>query len=92
MANSIDLIVSKEAQAGLDALYKSLTKTHEEVVAISKLQLSFNGGSSPKSVTDLNEKIKNQTKIQAQLEKQIERNRLAEIKLSLTGLYISNQY
>ena len=81
MANSIDLIVSKEAQAGLDALYKSLTKTHEEVVAISKLQLSFNGGSSPKSVTDLNAKIKDQTKIQAQLEKQIERNRLAEIRL-----------
>ena len=82
MANSIDLIVSKEAQAGLDALYKSLTKTHEEVVAISKLQLSFNGGSSPKSVTDLNTKIKDQTKIQAQLEKQIEKNRLAEIRLS----------
>jgi hypothetical protein len=81
MANSIDLIVSKEAQAGLDALYKSLTKTHEEVVAISKLQLSFNGGQSPKSVTDLNEKIKDQAKIQAQLEKQIERNRLAEIRL-----------
>jgi hypothetical protein len=81
MANSIDLIVSKEAQAGLDALYKSLTKTHEEVVAISKLQLSFNGGSSPKSVTELNEKIKDQAKIQAQLEKQIEKNRLAEIRL-----------
>ena len=81
MANSIDLIVSKEAQAGLDALYKSLTKTHEEVVAISKLQLSFNGGQSPKSVADLNEKIKDQAKIQAQLEKQIERNRLAEIRL-----------
>jgi hypothetical protein len=84
MANSIDLIVSKEAQAGLDALYKSLTKTHEEVVAISKLQLSFNGGQSPKSVTDLNEKIKDQAKIQAQLEKQIERNRLAEIRLQQT--------
>ena len=81
MANSIDLIVSKEAQAGLDALYKSLTKTHEEVVAISKLQLSFNGGSSPKSVTELNEKMKDQAKIQAQLEKQIEKNRLAEIRL-----------
>ena len=81
MANSIDLIVSKEAQAGLDALYKSLTKTHEEVVAISKLQLSFNGGQSPKSVTDLNDKIKDQAKIQAQLEKQVERNRLAEIRL-----------
>ena len=81
MANSIDLIVSKEAQKQLDDLYKSLTKTHEEVVAISKLQLSFNAGSSPKSVTDLNDKIKEQTKIQAQLEKQIEKNRLAEIRL-----------
>lgn len=81
MANSIDLIVSKEAQKQLDDLYKSLTKTHEEVVAISKLQLSFNGGQSPKSVTDLNEKIKDQAKIQAQLEKQIEKNRLAEIRL-----------
>jgi len=81
MANSIDLIVSKEAQKQLDDLYKSLTKTHEEVVAISKLQLSFNGGQSPKSVTDLNDKIKDQAKIQAQLEKQIERNRLAEIRL-----------
>ena len=81
MANSIDLIVSKEAQKQLDDLYKSLTKTHEEVVAISKLQLSFNGGQSPKSVTDLNEKIKDQAKIQAQLEKQVERNRLAEIRL-----------
>jgi len=81
MANSIDLIVSKEAQKQLDDLYKSLTKTHEEVVAISKLQLSFNGGQSPKNVTDLNEKIKDQAKIQAQLEKQVERNRLAEIRL-----------
>lgn len=81
MANSIDLIVSKEAQKQLDDLYKSLTKTHEEVVAISKLQLSFNGGQSPKSVTDLNEKIKDQAKIQAQLEKQVEKNRLAEIRL-----------
>lgn len=81
MANSIDLIVSKEAQKQLDDLYKSLTKTHEEVVAISKLQLSFNGGQSPKSVTDLNDKIKDQAKIQAQLEKQIERSRLAEIRL-----------
>jgi len=81
MANSIDLIVSKEAQKQLDDLYKSLTKTHEEVVAISKLQLSFNGGQSPKSVTDLNDKIKDQAKIQAQLEKQVERNRLAEIRL-----------
>lgn len=81
MANSIDLIVSKEAQKQLDDLYKSLTKTHEEVVAISKLQLSFNGGQSPKSVTDLNDKIKDQAKIQAQLEKQIEKNRLAEIRL-----------
>lgn len=81
MANSIDLIVSKEAQKQLDDLYKSLTKTHEEVVAISKLQLSFNGGQSPKTVTDLNEKIKDQAKIQAQLEKQIEKNRLAEIRL-----------
>lgn len=81
MANSIDLIVSKEAQKQLDDLYKSLTKTHEEVVAISKLQLSFNGGQSPKSVTDLNEKIKDQAKIHAQLEKQVERNRLAEIRL-----------
>ena len=81
MANSIDLIVSKEAQKQLDDLYKSLTKTHEEVVAISKLQLSFNGGQSPKSVSDLNDKIKDQAKIQAQLEKQVERNRLAEIKL-----------
>jgi tape measure domain-containing protein len=67
MANSIDLIVSKEAQAGLDALYKSLTKTHEEVVAISKLQLSFNGGSSPKSVTELNEKIKENIRLTGEL-------------------------
>jgi hypothetical protein len=81
MANSIDLIVSKEAQKQLDDLYKSLTKTHEEVVAISKLQLSFNGGQSPKSVTDLNDKIKEQARIQAQLEKQVEKNRLAEIRL-----------
>ena len=81
MANSIDLIVSKEAQKQLDDLYKSLTKTHEEVIAISKLQLSFNGGQSPKSVTDLNDKIKDQAKIQAQLEKQVEKNRLAEIRL-----------
>ena len=67
MANSIDLIVSKEAQAGLDALYKSLTKTHEEVVAISKLQLSFNGGQSPKSVNDLNDKIKENIRLTGEL-------------------------
>jgi len=67
MANSIDLIVSKEAQKQLDDLYKSLTKTHEEVVAISKLQLSFNGGQSPKSVTDLNDKIKENIKLTGEL-------------------------
>jgi tape measure domain-containing protein len=67
MANSIDLIVSKEAQKQLDDLYKSLTKTHEEVVAISKLQLSFNGGQSPKSVTDLNDKIKENIRLTGEL-------------------------
>jgi hypothetical protein len=67
MANSIDLIVSKEAQKQLDDLYKSLTKTHEEVVAISKLQLSFNGGQSPKSVSDLNDKIKENIKLTGEL-------------------------
>ena len=67
MANSIDLIVSKEAQKQLDDLYKSLTKTHEEVIAISKLQISFNGGQSPKSVTDLNDKIKENIRLTGEL-------------------------
>ena len=67
MANSIDLIVSKQAQQGLDQLYESLKKTNEELLKASKTQLNFAGGSSPKNLQDFNIATQNYTKNQQQL-------------------------
>ena len=67
MANSIDLIVSKQAKQGLDQLYESLKKTNEELLKASKTQLNFAGGSSPKNLQDFNIATQNYTKNQQQL-------------------------
>ena len=67
MANSIDLIVSKQAQQGLDQLYESLKKTNEELLKASKTQLNFAGGSSPKNLQEFNLATQNYTKNQQQL-------------------------
>tara|TARA_R100000541_G_scaffold20190_2_gene30053 strand:+ start:6067 stop:9375 length:3309 start_codon:yes stop_codon:yes gene_type:complete len=67
MANSIDLIVSKQAQQGLDQLYESLRKTNEELLKASKTQLNFAGGSSPKNLQEFNLATQNYTKNQQQL-------------------------
>jgi hypothetical protein len=67
MANSIDLIVSKQAQQGLDQLYESLKKTNEELLKASKTQLNFAGGSSPKNLQDFNLATQNYTKNKQQL-------------------------
>lgn len=67
MANSIDLIVSKQAQQGLDQLYESLKKTNDELLKASKTQLNFAGGSSPKNLQEFNLATQNYTKNQQQL-------------------------
>lgn len=74
MSNSIDIISSREVQKGLDELYASLKEIHEEILLINKSQLSFNGGASPKSITDLNAAIKETIK-------QTEKLSIAERKL-----------
>lgn len=88
MGNSIDLIVSKNAQQQLDDLYKGLQLTHDEIVKISKLNLDFFGGTTPKNPAQLKNVIKdfdNVTKASDTASKKIVQNtekiRLAEIKL-----------
>jgi len=89
MANAIDLIVSKNAVNELQKTYELLGKTHDEIVKISKMQIDFNGGSSPKNPAQMQKVIADFQKMEqasnratAALAKNAERQRLAEIKLS----------
>lgn len=89
MANAIDLVASKEAISGLKELRSELQGTHELIIKISKQQLDFFGGSSPKNPAQMQKVISEFQKIEtasnkatAQLVKNKERERLAEIKLS----------
>lgn len=53
MSNLITDLVSKSAQKELDNLYKSLSKTHEEILKISNLKIDLFGGATPKSPAEL---------------------------------------
>lgn len=89
MANSIENIVSKEAQKQLDDLHKGIIATHDELIKLSKIQIDFNGGSSPKNPAQVNKIIADFDKIEKAnnrvtnlMVKNAERQRLAELKLS----------
>ena len=58
MANVIDILVSKQAQAELDKVISSLKVTHEEIIKINQQGLKINGGSSPKNPTQMNSSVK----------------------------------
>lgn len=81
MANLIDTFVTKKAIDDLNVSLDALKKVHQEVLAISSTQLSFNKGGSSGSVSDFNAKMQQSAKLQQQIEAQTEKTRLAEIRL-----------
>ena len=58
MANVIDILVSKQAQAELDKSIASLKLMHEEIIKINQQGLKINSGGSPKNPVDLNTLIR----------------------------------
>ncbi len=58
MANVIDILVSKQAQAELDKVISSLKVTHEEIIKINQQGLKINSGGSPKNPQQMNNSVK----------------------------------
>ena len=58
MANVIDILVSKQAQAELDKVISSLKVTHEEIIKINQQGLKINGNTAPRNPAQLNASIK----------------------------------
>ena len=58
MANVIDILVSKQAQAELDKVIASLRVTLEEIIKINQQGLKINGGTSPKNPQQMNNSVK----------------------------------
>lgn len=77
----IESLVSKSAENELKALNANLEQTRKTIIEISKTQLDFNGGTSVSSFADFNNKMKESISIRQRTEAQIERMRLAELKL-----------
>jgi len=73
MANSIEVVVSKQALDGLDELYKNLDKSHKKIIEISKQQIDFAGGTSVKGLADFNAKMKEAVTLNTQLAKENEK-------------------
>jgi len=67
MANVIDIIVSKQAQAELDKVIASLKLTHEEIIKINQQGLKINSGASPKNPQQMNQSVKETIALTAQL-------------------------
>ena len=67
MANVIDIIVSKQAQAELDKVIASLKLTHEEIIKINQQGLKINSGASPKNPVQMNQSVKETIALTAQL-------------------------
>jgi len=68
MANVIDIIVSKQAQAELDKVIASLKLTHEEIIKINQQGLKINNGSSPKNPQQMNTSVKETIALNEKLE------------------------
>lgn len=67
MANVIDILVSKQAQAELDKVISSLKVTHEEIIKINQQGLKINSGASPKNPVQMNQSVKETIALTAQL-------------------------
>lgn len=67
MANVIDIIVSKQAQAELDKVIASLKLTHEEIIKINQQGLKINSGASPKNPVQMNQSVKETIALTARL-------------------------
>lgn len=77
----IDSILAKDAERQLKILRDDLNVSYETILKLSKVQLDFNGGSSPNSLAQFNQQMEKSIKIRQQTEQSVERVRLAEIKL-----------
>jgi len=73
MANVIDILVSKQAQAELDKVISSLKVTHEEIIKINQQGLKINSGGSPKNPVDLNATIKQNEELNKKYKEQEEK-------------------
>ena len=85
MANVIDIVVGKQAQAEVDKLIASLRTTHDEIIKINQQGLKINSGASPKNPQQMNASVKETIALTAQLtaEEQkllIATNRLESLK------------
>lgn len=81
MPNVIESILSKNAEEQLRKLYDGLSKSHEEILKLSRVQLDFNGGSAVKTFSDFNKEMEKSVSIRSKVDQSIERTRLAEIRL-----------
>ena len=68
MANVIDIIVSKQAQAELDKVIASLRTTHDEIIKINQQGLKINSGTSPKNPQQMNTSVKETIALNEKLE------------------------
>jgi hypothetical protein len=68
MANVIDILVSKQAQAELDKVIASLRVTHEEIIKINQQGLKINSGTSPKNPQQMNTSVKESIALNERLE------------------------
>lgn len=93
MANSIEVVVSKQAISGLEDLYKNLDKSHKKIIEISKTQIDFAGGSSVKGLSDFNAKMKEAVSLNAKLAKENEKlaNALAKLKAKQSEVTITSR-
>lgn len=53
MSNVIDLVVSKQAQDGLDKLYVKLKESHDLINLMSQSGIKFNSGGAAKNIKDI---------------------------------------
>lgn len=91
MANIIDIVVGKQAQAEVDKLIASLKLTHEEIIKINQQGLKINSGASPKNPVQMNasvketisltEKLDVTTKKLTDTEKKLQQERLKELQI-----------
>ena len=75
--SQIESIYSPQVEKQLQTIYSELEKHQKKVLELSKMSVDFYGGKTASSPKDLG-KVANDM---AKIEKQAERNRLAEIKL-----------
>ena len=68
MANVIDILVSKQAQAELDKVIASLKVTHEEIIKINQQGLKINSGASPRNPQQMNNSVKESIALNERLE------------------------